>query len=160
MRSRKTTTQKFFSSDFFPSRIGKHFLLFSNARCFFWSLLLAKTFASSSFISHFKSPLPPRQADQICYAVLCVFSYMAAGQERQQHHATVRRGGSGGPGQGGGGQHQHASQHHHNISSSGSQSLSAGGLSPRGPSAGGLASSRAPTHNFAEPTQKNIVGQT
>ena len=36
----------------FPSRIWKHFLLFSNARCFFWSLLLAKTFASSSFISH------------------------------------------------------------------------------------------------------------
>ena len=29
-------------------------------------------------------PLPPfpTQADQICYAVLCVFSYMAAGQQR------------------------------------------------------------------------------
>ena len=25
------------------------------------------------------------QADQICYAVLCVFSYVAAGMEQRQH---------------------------------------------------------------------------
>ena len=49
MRSRKSRSIFFW---FFPSRIWKHFLLFSNARCFFWSLLLVKTFASSSFISH------------------------------------------------------------------------------------------------------------
>ena len=83
------------------------------------------------------------QADQICYAVLCVFSYMAAGQERQQQQPAARRVGGGG------------SNAHH--LSSGAQSLSAGGLSPRG-SAGGLALPRGP--NFSEPSPRNIVGQT
>ena len=83
------------------------------------------------------------QADQICYAVLCVFSYMAAGQERQQQNPGVRRAVSGG------------SNVHH--LSSGAQSLGAGGLSPRG-SGGGLSLPRGP--NFSEPSQRNIVGQT
>merc|ERR1719264_1004867 len=87
-------------------------------------------------------------ADQICYAVLCVFSYMAAGQERQQQQpAAARRVGSS------------ANVHHHLSSSSGAQSLGAGGLSPRGPGGGGLASlPRGP--NFSEPSPRNIVGQT
>ena len=89
------------------------------------------------------------QADQICYAVLCVFSYMAAGQERQQQQpAAARRVGAS------------ANVHHHlSSSSSGAQSLGAGGLSPRGPGGGGLASlPRGP--NFSEPSPRNIVGQT
>uniref|UniRef100_T1KIA3 Uncharacterized protein n=2 Tax=Tetranychus urticae TaxID=32264 RepID=T1KIA3_TETUR len=56
-------------------------------------------------------------ADQICYAVLCVFSYIAAGLEQKksqhssQHHGT--------PGQQQSGyqqsQHQHYQQQHHGI---------------------------------------------
>jgi hypothetical protein len=50
------------------------------------------------------------QADQICYAVLCVFSYVAAGQDRGKlsaEHKTVRK---------------PAGSH-----------LASGGISPRGP---------------------------
>ena len=131
-------------------KLGKEYLLVSlNTLCVALDLC---SFSSSHLFQNNSQDLLLSsqimfQADQICYAVLCVFSYMAAGQERQQQQpAAARRVGS-------------SANVHHHLSSSGAQSLGAGGLSPRGPGGGGLASlPRGP--NFSEPSPRNIVGQT
>lgn len=56
------------------------------------------------------------QADQICYAVLCVFSYVAAGNRRRK---TVGAGKGGSSGGGGGNFLNHT--------------VASGSISPRGP---------------------------